>query len=220
MLAPDLRDGGIGVAVLAGVDESCCSRRCRQLGYRWARSLNMKNGRSLKTCCAASEAGKPSVVMSEPTYAGISSLIFVVASKRVTKLRTVEELRVRVVGQQDVAPVGHVLGIVRVPSAVKDVGGREEQPVIGKPGEDALLLALGPIHADVEPVRMSGSRPGTEKLLATSVVAESQVEGGVVALRHVRQVQQGDGIGVRDYVAGKRRAACRPIVGLSSDRRS
>ena len=60
----------------------------------------------------------------------------------------------QVVGDNYVAPIGIIFCVVVIPAAGEDIGSGEGQLGIGKAREDALPLALGPIHAHVEPTRL------------------------------------------------------------------
>src|SRR5438045_8993052 len=55
-----------------------------------------------------------------------------------------------VVGEKKVAAIGDVLGVVQIPHVAKGIEGSGEETIEGESAEDALLLALDPIHANIE----------------------------------------------------------------------
>ena len=104
---------------------------------------------------------KPSVVMSIAALAGIAALIFIVAREGVAQLQDGGGVEGVVVADDEIASVGDVLGVVQIPHVVEGVDAGGEEPVEGEAAEDALLLALVPVDANVEFLRVVGSSPGT-----------------------------------------------------------
>ena len=117
-----------------------------------------------------------------------------------------------VVGEEDVAAVGDVLGVVEVPHVAEGVEGGEQE-VEGEAAEDALLLAQGPVDADVELVRVVGIEAGLEEVEA-EVVGGRVAVGAEIALGHLGEEFEGDGIGIGNLVAGEGLAGAVGVVGL------
>ena len=95
----------------------------------------------------------------------IAALVLVVARERVAQLQKCRGAKRQVVGDQDVAAVGDVLRVVQVPHVAECVEGRDEEAVEGEAAEDALLLALRPIHADIETLRRGRIETGKKKIV-------------------------------------------------------
>src|ERR1700687_2714845 len=102
---------------------------------------------------------------------GIASLIFIVTRKGVAQLQDGGGTYGVVIANDEVTPVGDVLGVVGIPTVAKGVDARVEAAAIGEAGEEALLFAHVVLEASVESVRLCGIQTWNMK------VAEMLVHG-------------------------------------------
>ena len=96
----------------------------------------------------------------------------------------------------------------------KRIEGRSEEPVEGEAAEDALLLALGPIHANIESLRGGGIEAGQIEIVERAIVgSESHVDGlRYIALGKLGEKLQRNRIGIGDHVVRRTAGAFRPAL--------
>ena len=117
------------------------------------------------------------------------------AREGVAQLEDGRERQPEVIADEDVAAVGDVLGIVQIPHVAKGVVGGIEQAVEGEAAEDALLLALNPIHADIEPLRRGGIEAGEVKIVDRAIGRSIAGAVGIdVALGEFGEEVEPDGV--------------------------
>src|SRR5208282_2593708 len=98
-------------------------------------------------------------------WSTVLKVIPMMPRKGITQIQNSGGIEGQVVGQDNVARVGCVLGMVEIPAAGENVGRGEDQLVIGKAGEEALPLTFSPVDAHIEPVRVEWIEAGQSEII-------------------------------------------------------
>ena len=118
VLAPDLGDGSVGIAVLAGILKRVVVRGAADAAAHIAEGHEGEQLVHLLRSQRGREAQGGDV---EAHLSWISTLILVVAGKRIPQLQNSRGVDRVIVRQQDIAPVGDVLGVVQIPHVAEGV---------------------------------------------------------------------------------------------------
>ena len=122
-----------------------------------------------------------------------------------------------VIPNNEITPVGNVLGIVQIPGVFEGVDTRKSQPVEGEAAENVLVFAKVIVQANVKLLRGAWGQAGNKQVvddIGRGGVARAGA--GKVALGEHGQKLQGDGIGTGNLVA--RKCLPRPIGVVGSRR--
>src|ERR1700677_4280458 len=201
MLAVNFSDGGIDVAVFAGVDEVVVVGGAANTAPHIAKDYERQLLEYLLRCQRRRKAQSCNIGIQVRWI----SLILIMPGEGVPQIHYGGGIERQIVGYEDVATVSDVFRIVRIPSAGKDIGLGEDKFVIGKAGEDVLPVALGPIQSNVESVRLVWVQSGLTVIVLN--IGGCRITGcraGEITHWHLRQIQQTDGVWVGYYISGKR----------------
>src|ERR1019366_6934364 len=106
MLAPELRDGSVGVVVFTRILERVVVRSAADAT---SRIVEDHEGEEFVDLLCGQRRRKAQRRDVESDLSRVAALILVVAGKRIAQLENRSRTKRVVIGQQEVAPVGHVL---------------------------------------------------------------------------------------------------------------